>query len=510
MRERTVRQIFRRRVREATDAADRLRLRAQTTFLRFLQAETTGGVLLIIATAVAMLLANSRYAEPFAALWQNHLELRFGRFAIELTVHEWINDGLMACFFLVVGLEIKRELLQGELGSFRRAALPVLAAVGGMAAPGLIFTLVTQGTGHGRGWGIPTATDIAFTVGVMTLLGRRVPLWSKVFVTALAIADDLGAVVVIALFYTGTLALGALAWVAGATLVLVGMNRLGVRRLAPYLIVGAMLWVAMLRSGVHATLAGVILGMCIPLRESRPLADFLDASERALRVLRRPGRPKGSDGSDGGDGADEAQPPLAHTEHKEAVLAAVLDAIVGLRSPLHRLGHALHGAVAIGVLPLFALCNAGVRLPLQGPELTAALLQPVTAGVFFGLLVGKPIGIVAASFLAVRLRLGELPVGGTFRQLFGAAMLAGIGFTMSIFITGLAYAEPALVTSAKLGILGGSLASATLGALWLRFVAPTRTAPPAAGRSEQGGPGESVGPTRTPSPGDQVPEPSTV
>ncbi|MFO0578228.1 MAG: Na+/H+ antiporter NhaA [Polyangia bacterium] len=498
MRERTVRQIFRRRVREATAAADRLRVRAQTTFLRFLQAEATGGVLLIIATVVAMVLANSRYAEPFAALWQNHLELRFGRFAIELTVHEWINDGLMACFFLVVGLEIKRELLQGELASFRRAALPVLAAVGGMAAPGLIFTLVTSGTGHGRGWGIPTATDIAFTVGVMTLLGRRVPLWSKVFVTALAIADDLGAVVVIALFYSGKLVPAALIGVVGSTLLLIGMNRLGVRRLAPYLLVGAMLWVAMLRSGVHATLAGVILGMCIPLRESRPLTDFLDTAERALRVLRSPDRHGPGDGAE--PGADEAHSPLHHTEHKEAVLASVLDAIFGLRSPLHRLGHALHDAVALGVLPLFALCNAGVRLPQQEAEIRAALAQPVTAGVFFGLLVGKPLGILIASYLAVKLRLGELPAGGTFRQLLGAALLAGIGFTMSIFITGLAYADADLVTSAKLGILGGSLVSATLGALWLRFVAPARPAPPPADPSTEPGTG----------PGAQVPVPSTV
>lgn len=473
-RERAARQMLRRRVRQATALADRLRLRAQTTFLRFLKAEATGGVLLIVAAAVAMVLMNSRYAAPFEALWQSHLELRAGRFALELTLREWINDGLMALFFLVVGLEIKRELLQGELASPRRAALPVLAAVGGMAAPGLIFFLLTRGAGLQRGWGIPTATDIAFTVGVMALLGRRVPLWSKVFVTALAIADDLGAVVVIAIFYTGKLVLAPLAGVAGATLLLIGLNRLGVRRLAPYLLVGAALWLAMLRSGVHATLAGVILGMCVPLRETRPAQDFVDAALHAVQILR------GEPATDP-DPPEPAPAPDDHaphpTEGRESALAAVLSTIYGLRSPLHRLGDALHGAVALGVLPLFALGNAGVPLSLPGTGSGPVLAQPVITGAFFGLLLGKPLGIVTASFLAVRLGIGELPPGGSFRQLLGAAMLAGIGFTMSIFITGLAYTEDPLVQSAKLGILAGSLTSALAGTLWLRFAAPARPGP---------------------------------
>lgn len=396
--------------------ARRLRRQARALFLRFLRAEATGGALLILAAVAAMVLANSPSAERFAALWHHPLSLGLGRFALQLSLHAWINDGLMATFFLVVGLEIKRELVHGELASPRRAALPVLAALGGMIAPGLVFTALTWGTGLGRGWGIPTATDIAFTVGVMTLLGRRVPLWTKVFVTALAIADDLGAVIVIAIFYTGRIAIAPLVGVAGMTLLLLALNRLRVRRLWPYLILGLPLWVAMLQSGVHATLAGVLLGLCVPVSIDEQTA----------------------------------------TEPAESGSA---------------LEHAIHRSVTLAVLPLFALCNAGVVLPRVGPDLWETLRHPVTAGVFCGLLLGKPLGICAASVLAVRLRLGELPAGGTVRQLVGAAMLAGIGFTMSIFVTGLAYAEPKLVASAKLGIILGSLGSAILGAAWLAIIA---------------------------------------
>lgn len=414
----------------APQLARRLRQQARALFLRFLRAEATGGALLILAAAVAMVLANSAHAERFAGLWHHPLRLGLGRFALELSLHAWINDGLMAAFFLVVGLEIKRELVHGELASPRRAALPVLAALGGMAVPGLLFTVLTWGTGLGRGWGIPTATDIAFTVGVMTLLGRRVPLWSKVFVTALAIADDLGAVVVIALFYTGRLALAPLVGVAGVTLLLLALNRLRVRRLGPYLILGLPLWVAMLQSGVHATLAGVILGLSVPVSLDEQVA------------------------------------------HEPAEPGSTLE-------------HVLHRTVTLFVLPLFALCNAGVALPRFGPELWETLRHPVTAGVSCGLLLGKPLGICAASLLAVRLRLGELPAGATFRQLAGAAMLAGIGFTMSIFIAGLAYSEPRLIASAKLGILLGSLGSALLGAAWLALVAGRQAATPASPPGDQ-------------------------
>lgn len=387
------------------------------TFLRFVRAETTGGLVLMAATAVALVLANSRAAPALAALWHHRVGAPLGRLGPTLTLHQLVDDGLMAVFFLLVGLEIKRELIVGELASLRRAALPAVAALGGMVAPALVYLLFARGSDATAGWGIPTATDIAFTVGVLALLGPRVPTWIKVFVTALAIVDDLGAVLLIALFYTHAPSLPALAAAGGATAVLLLLNRLGVQRLLPYLVVGVLLWGAMLASGVHATLAGVVLGMCVPLK----------------------GR---------------AAPP----EEAEAP------------SPLHRLEHALQLPVAMVVLPLFALANAGVALPLSRGPLLSALHAPAPQGVFFGLLVGKPLGIWAASFLAVKLGIGELPAQGRFVQLLGAAMLAGIGFTMSIFIAGLAFPDEARLSAAKLGILAGSLASAVAGAAFLRLV----------------------------------------
>ena len=390
------------------------------TFLRFVRAETTGGLVLMAATALALVLANSRAAPAFSALWHHRAFAPLGRLGPELTLHGLIDDGLMAVFFLLVGLEIKRELIVGELASLRRAALPAVAALGGMVAPALVYLLFARGSDATAGWGIPTATDIAFTVGVMVLLGRRVPAWIKVFVTALAIVDDLGAVLLIALFYTSAPSLPALALSGGATAVLLLLNRLGVQRLLPYLVVGVLLWGAMLASGVHATLAGVVLGMCVPLR----------------------GRPSES--------GEDAEAP----------------------SPLHRLEHALQLPVAMVILPLFALANAGVALPLSRGPLVAALHAPAPQGVFFGLVVGKPLGIWAASFLAVRLGIGELPARGRFVQLLGAAMLAGIGFTMSIFIAGLAFPDEARLSAAKLGILAGSLVSALAGAAFLGLVTP--------------------------------------
>lgn len=393
---------------------DRLRHRILRSFRRFLRAEATGSLVLMGMTVVALWLANSRYAEAFTALWQHHVPVGVGAARLELTLAEWVNDGLMALFFLLVGLEIKRELLEGALASLRRAALPVVAALGGMAMPALLYLLCCALFGAGsvvrRGWAVPTATDIAFTVGVMTLLGKRVPLPVKVFVTALAIADDLGAVLVIALFYSAKVRWAWLAGMAGLMLLLVLLNRLGVRRLAIYLLLGAVLWGLTLRAGIHATLSGVLLGACVPLRQE-----------------------KESDGP----------------------------------SPLLRLAHALEYPVALVVLPLFALANAGVSLPLHA----AALSRPETAGVLFGLLFGKPLGIALASLLAVKLRIGELPANSSWPTLAGAAMLCGIGFTMSIFTAQLAFgAEAGLLDGAKLGILGGSISSALAGALFLRLV----------------------------------------
>ncbi len=387
----------------------------QTAFVRFIRAEAASGIVLIINTLLALGLANSRFGEAVSAFWQTTPTLPWLGVSVRLSLRDVIGDGLMAVFFLVVGLEIKRELIAGELASVRRAALPVLAALGGMLVPALCYLAFTSGTPLARGFGIPTATDIAFTVGVMTLLGKRVPIGAKVFITALAIADDLGAVVVIAIFYSQLGSLISMLPVVGLSLLLLVLNLLGVRRLVIFLPIGGLLWWAMHHAGVHATLAGVVLAMAIPLR--------------------------------------------AETDEQRVQ-----------QSPLHRLEQKLHLVVAFGILPLFALANAGVTLPAPADMWESFRSQPVTIGVFVGLLIGKPVGIFCASVLAIRLRIGAMPSLTSYGVLFGSSMLAGIGFTMSIFITGLAFSSPPQVTAAKIGVLSGSLCAALAGSLWLRFV----------------------------------------
>jgi len=400
----------------------RLRLRQllRSALLRFLRAEAASGIVLITSTVLALGLANSSLSRRVTEFWAQPLMLGISPLSLTLPLRDWISDGLMAVFFLVVGMEIKRELLQGELASPRRAALPALAALGGMVVPALVFLGFTYGTPQARGFGIPTATDIAFTVGVMALLGRRIPLGAKVFVTALAIADDLGAVAVIAVFYSSHPPLLALLPVVGLTLILSGLNLLGVRSLLIYLLTGMLLWLAMHAAGVHATLSGIILALTIPMRGL-----------------------------------------LGDTDLQS--------------SPLHRLEQRLHPLVAFGVLPLFALVNAGVEFPSLRAGAGQVLSLPTMLGVGFGLLLGKPLGIFGAVVLAIRLRLGELPAQTSYRVLFGSAMLAGIGFTMSIFIAALAFREPSLLSSAKLGILAGSLGAALLGAGFLGLMS-SRTA----------------------------------
>ncbi len=436
----------------------------QSSFLRFIRAEAASGIVLIVSTVLALGLANSPVREGFANLWSMVIELRAYRLSLALSLRDWINDGLMAVFFLVVGMEIKRELIQGELASLKKAALPVVAAAGGMLVPAAIFLLCTSGTSFQRGFGIPTATDIAFTVGVMAILGRRVPLGAKVFVTALAIADDLGAVVVIAVFYSSHAALAGLIPVVGLTLILVGLNWLGVRNLAIYLLLGGLLWLAMHSAGVHATLAGILLAMCIPLTGRHGDRDFLVAAEHALRIY-----------SAEPAGATETERDSL-TEHRESALRALAEVIAGMKSPLHRLEQQLHSVVAFAVLPLFALANAGVELPPLSQGVSALVSHPVTMGVCLGLVLGKPLGIFGFGVAAIRLGLGDLPSRTGYRALLGSAMLAGIGFTMSIFITGLAFHDAALITAAKLGVLSGSLCSALLGVIWLRWFSPMPSA----------------------------------
>jgi len=388
-----------------------------TAIRTFLRMEAAGGLILMFAAALAMGVANSPLADLYVTFFETHLVIGFGEYRLDKALLHWVNDGLMAIFFLLVGLEIKREVIKGELSSPSKAALPVLAAIGGMAIPALVYVLVTLGDPvAGRGWAIPAATDIAFALGILALLGTRAPLSLKIFLTALAIIDDLGAIVIIALFYTDDLSTTALYAAAGCIAVLIALNRTGVRRTTPYILVGAILWVCVLKSGVHATLAGVALAFAIPL----------------------------------GHSAKSKRDMAGHMEHT------------------------LHPWVAYAILPLFAFANAGVSL--QGLTF-AQLLAPVPLGIALGLFLGKQIGVMGMVWIGLKTRLARLPEGATWTHIYGVSLLTGVGFTMSLFIGMLAFEQyPDLAADVRLGVLGGSMLSALGGFLVLGLLAPRPTA----------------------------------
>jgi Na+:H+ antiporter, NhaA family len=407
----------------------------ESPFVRFFQSESFAGLLLVCMAASAFVWANSPWQEEYAQLRHTPLALSFGEARLELSLEHWVNDGLMAVFFLLVGLEIKRELLIGELASRRRATLAVAAALGGMLIPASLYAALNFGQAGASGWGVPMATDIAFALGVLALLGSRVPLGLKVFLTALAIVDDLGAVLVIALFYTSELnlvylGLAALVW--GAALY---AGRRGASSLKVYGVLGAALWFFVLQSGLHATIAGVLLAFAVPLRR-------VDSAGYRAFVAN----------------AD----PAEDGEQAGAQMRDLEDLLERAQSPLHRLEHALHPFVTFVVLPVFALTNAGVALAAGG-------LGSVSLGIMAGLLLGKPLGVVGGAWLAVRLGLAALPRQVTWPHLIGAGLLSGIGFTMSLFVSNLAFRDGELLTQAKLGILGASVLAAVLGALWLSY-----------------------------------------
>ena len=415
-------------------------------FVEFTRIEAAGGILLLTCALLALLWANSPFANSYTALWDTKVTVAIGSFKIAKPLLLWINDGLMAVFFFVVGLEIKREVLVGELSTGRQAALPVAAAVGGMIVPAAIYAALNAG-GDGRGgWGVPMATDIAFALGVLALLGDRVPTALKVFLTALAIADDLGAVLVIALFYTDQIAWSWLAGGLGLLVVLAVANRLGVRSLVVYLGLGLLLWVAFLKSGVHATVAGVLLALTIPARGRLDGPRFLSEGHATLDAFAA---------------ADESASPGHLTAEQQSAVMTLEEACEQAGTPLHRLEHALHPWVGFGIMPVFALANAGVAM---SGDLGATVAHPISLGVILGLVVGKQLGVLGFAWLAVRTGLAALPQQLTWRQIHGAACLAGIGFTMSLFIAGLAF-EATLLPMAKVGILTASLVSGVIG--WL-------------------------------------------
>lgn len=419
-------------------------------FQEFAARETSGGILLLAGTVAALVWANSPWAHHYTALWHTPLTVGLGSFNLSKELHFWVNDALMAVFFFVVGLEIKRQLLAGELASPRQAALPIVAALGGVVVPAILYTTLNASGPGARGWGIPMATDIAFVIGVMALLGDRVPLGLKVFLTALAIVDDIAAVLVIAVFYTADLAWGALGVAALCLLVALAANRLGVRHPLPYALIGAVLWVTVVQSGIHATIAGVFLAFMIPSRTAINQRDFLRHGRAVLDHFERSSQ-------------TEPMDILSDIEQQTAV-EALEDACEKVQPPLHRLEQGLHPWVTFLIMPLFALANAGVSL---SGDLGKVVAQPITFGVVLGLVLGKPIGITLASWLAVRMGLASLPEGVSWRHIHGAGWLGGIGFTMSLFMAGLAFTDDAHLTAAKLGILMASLSAGIIGSVIL-------------------------------------------
>jgi NhaA family Na+:H+ antiporter len=418
-------------------------------FAEFFRLEAAGGILLLAAASTALVLANSPLAGSYFELWNTSVSVGVGEWALTKPALLWVNDGLMALFFFVVGLEIKRELLIGELSSFRKAAVPIAAALGGMAVPALVFVFFNRGQETLSGWGIPMATDIAFAVGILALLAKGAPVGLKVFLTAVAIIDDIGAVVVIALFYTAKVSLTALVVASSVLLVLFALNRMKVRSSLPYVLFGLILWVAVLKSGVHATVAGVLLAFFIPAQRSVDEQTFLEKARGFLDAFAQGGPHPG---------------PLP-TSNQRAAIYSLERLSHAAEAPLARLEHRLHPWVAFLIVPLFAFANAGVSIQAGS---TGFFSNPVTLGVTFGLLLGAPLGVFLFTWLAVRSGLGDLPGGVAWREIAGVAALCGIGFTMSLFIGGLAFDAPGSLEQAKVGILIGSALSAVVGATLLR------------------------------------------
>ena len=431
---------------------------------RMVRSEAFPGVLLVACAVFAIAMANSPWAADWAHLWHTDIALRLGEHTIAKTAAHWISDGLMVLFFFFVGLEIKHEVLDGHLQSFRQAALPVAAALGGMAIPAGVFALTVLV--HGKpeaaaGWGIPMATDIAFALGVLALLGRRVPVGLKVFLASLAVADDLGAVLVIAIFYTDEISWRYLGFGALVLFLSLVSNRLGVRKTWPYVVFGLVLWATFLQSGVHATIAGVALALTIPARRQ---LDEYEFSARGRALLAE---------------FDRIADPDPLTSPDQIVLVRKLQRhATDVQAPLQRMVGGLHPLVAHLIVPVFALANAGVDV---SGGLAEAVQHPAAHGVFLGLLIGKPVGIFLATWIAARLLRAPLPKQVTWRHVHGVAWIAGIGFTMSLFIDSLAFAgQPAEFEASKVAILAASFLAGAIGFFVLLGARPATAAPGAA------------------------------
>lgn len=421
----------------------------------FIHLETSGGIVLVAATIIALVWANSPWAGTYFDLWHAQISLGFGNWTASHDLHWWINEALMVVFFFVVGLEIKREILAGELSSLRQAALPIAAAAGGVILPAALYFSLNSGGSGASGWGIPMATDIAFALGIMALVGSRVPFSLKVFLTALAIVDDIGAVLVIALFYTSSVSWLFLAAAAGVLALLIAINVLGVRSIVVYSVLGIALWLMVLSSGLHATLAGILLAMTIPASKKINEKDFMRKAHDQLHVFQAAG---------------DANRRLLSAEQQEALIT-LENTVEDVTAPLQRMEHALHPWVAFFIIPLFALVNAGVTI---GGNFSALLLDRVSLGIIVGLVIGKQLGITLASWLVVKLGIAQLPEGVAWREIYAVGWLAGIGFTMSLFISELAFGSGEELEAAKVGILGASLLAGLIGFLLLKQFVGTK------------------------------------
>ena len=417
----------------------------------FFKKEASSSILLVFASVLAVAWANSSFAASYHELWHIKLTLALGDHPISKTLLHWINDGLMTFFIFIVGLEIKREILVGELSSRKSALLPVVAALGGMLLPGIIFFVCNRGTATAQGWGIPVATDIAFALGAIAIFGRRLPVGLRVFLSAFAIADDLGAVIIIALFYTKEIIWYYLIICIALVLCLAIANFLWVRWTVVYALLGIAIWVAVLGSGIHPTVAGFVVALFIPARGKYDTDRFVQRVNEIMEEFQCEEQSCGYS-------------ILLNRGHLNAVHALEL-ACHDVETPLQRLEHALHPWVAFGLLPLFAFGNAG--LTLKGMDLPNAVVQPLTLGIMLGLFLGKPLGITLFSYLAVKTGVATLPAKVRWSHILGAAMLGGIGFTMSLFVSGLSFSSTDLLNYSKLGILLGSALSAAAGLLFL-------------------------------------------
>lgn len=425
--------------------------RVSRGIIELLQSSALGGILLILFTIIALIWANSGWQESYHHLWHLKFGIELGNFSFKMDLHHWINDGLMAIFFYMVGLEIKREVISGELSSRKKATLPALGALGGMLFPALIYVAINASIGNpesANGWGVPMATDIAFSLGIISLLGKRVPLALKVFLVALAIVDDLGAILVIAIFYTADLNLPALFTGLGLLVFLFVLDRMKFRSIAFIHLVGLLVWYCFLQSGVHATVAGVLLAFLTPIRRELGISVF----HKKVREVEY-------------DKSMEESDTLPH--HQLEKYRALRRQLKQIQSPVQRLEHDLHHTVNYLIMPVFALANAGVTFSSG-----TAIFSAVSVAVAVGLFVGKSIGITFFAWLGCKLGMAELPEGINFRNILGVAILGGLGFTMAIFIASLAFADPFMLDQSKIGIFIGSLLSGIIGSYALSIMFP--------------------------------------